>query len=142
MLLPNFSRYRSLTRGIVLRGESRRHFLRMLDPHHEFFEPANFWESEIVEGIVANTWRIYRIRFFEAAMINRDMQDYSPMFQCARGVTKAALAMRTSIGQSRILEILQRFENRYSRNAVGAFRLLLEVRAHKSSKNTSPETKQ
>ena len=58
----------------------------------------------------------------------------------ARGATKAALAMRTSIGQSRILEVLHRFENRYNRNATSAFRLLAELRSGQPNKTKPEET--
>ena len=127
----------------VLRRESRKAFLKILDTYQRALQPQNPWEADLVDDLVSNLWRKWRIRSLETALLNDDIADHAQF--CRRDKTDAtttvARAVRHSLIGSPVLDVLNRFETRYGRNATSALRLLFQLRAQSAGKENSKENR-
>jgi hypothetical protein len=124
---------------IALETESSQRLIAIEAMIEADLKPRTFVEELLVADFAANSWRKWRIRQMEKALMDYEISHH----ECAPGVpriaTKAALALRSADSGSGIFTLLGRFESRYARQMAGALRLLLQLRAARSSTQNQKE---
>jgi hypothetical protein len=124
---------------ILLPGEKIQGFIDMLSEFEHSLAPRGAVERMLVETIVINNWRSWRMRVLETALvrdeIDRRTQSYpvTDREDAKQDVCEAVGAYRSLTDQSRILELFRRGESRYTRGSDAALRLLLDLRQRKAA---------
>jgi len=124
---------------IVLPGEKVQVFIDMLAEFEHSLAPADPVEKMLVETIVINNWRSWRMRVLETALVVDEMDRRAESSPSAEGDEpfEVAKAYRSLADQSRILDLFRRGESRYTRGSAEALRLLLDLRQRKASPSAS-----
>ena len=135
----NATRHGLLSRTIVLSGENRKLFERLLADFTNEFQPATPVQNALVENMAVARWRQMRIWSMEKEELTHEMRsqqdDEAP-------VTRAALAFRSLSDNSRSLDLLNRYETRYDRQFSRALARLLQLKGHVDFCQTNPDNPQ
>jgi hypothetical protein len=115
----NALRHGMLAASIVLDGESKDRFLDLLNSLIEELEPADSWESAMVENMAIARWRQMRVWGMEKANLTQEIlkQESAALpGEAPKDLpTKAALAFRALSDSSRSLDLFNRYETCFYR---------------------------
>ena len=107
------------SRCVLLRNESEEDFIALRDLLVAHFEPANPYEADLVEQLVAARWRLDRVSSMETALLEVEIGRREPAiekeFQSCGPDIRNALAFRALFDESRVLAGLSRYESRFRR---------------------------
>ena len=121
----NRLRHGLLARSVVLDGENRTRFYRLLSELTAEFTPEGPVQNALVETMAVARWRQMRIWGMEKAGLDYQI---SKQDEPVDAPTKAALAFQTLSDSSRSLELINRYETRYDRQFNRALVRLLSLR--------------
>ena len=126
----NSRRHGLLAATIVLDGECLERFNFLLSNLIDQFQPRNVVESTLVETMAVARWRQMRLWAIEkAGLVHQMSQDGSnPGSPELDNPTRAAIAFRTLSDESRLLETIGRYENRFDRQFNSALDRLTKLR--------------
>jgi hypothetical protein len=116
---------------IILAGEDRGAFERLLAAYAERFQPADAVEMDMLQDIVIAKWRHRRGAAFEAATINDEVESqradtYRRRSESVSEHTRSALAYRDVENSTGIISAMNRHQGRQYREYRQAIRLLVE----------------
>ena len=109
---------------MLLRNENAEAFDGLTEKYIRRFQPRDGLELNIVEQMVAATWRLARCWDMQTQSLNLEMDND----QIEDIETLAARSFHTAIGNTPSLQLLHRFENSYERIFNRAIRTLANVR--------------
>jgi hypothetical protein len=122
----NSTRHGLLSNTVVLEGESKERFEELLSSLIAELKPHNIIESHLVETMAVAHWRYLRVVSIQKAEIDLEMArqavpDSKPV--------RAAIVFRNLADNSRVLDVLLRYEVAYDRQYARAVNTLLKLRA-------------
>ena len=120
-----------LARTVVLPNESKDRFIRLLRSLQKEFQPATAVERHLVETMTVARWRQLRVWALEKSAIGYQLRQRTadPDIAGEDDNTQTTLTLRDFTAQSRYLDHISRFENRFDRQYDRALRCLLSLRA-------------
>ena len=130
-----------LSESVVLEGESIERFNALHDEIFALVEPEGPIETSLAENMIMCRWRQMRLWVLESAAVNYEMRKQAPAHQNEDDPTRAALAHRTLIDETRSLEVLNRYETRFDRQFNRAIQRLQELQARRKKSNFADEPK-
>jgi hypothetical protein len=138
----------SITHGVfvsvvVLRNENNREFLTLEREYTEHYSPVGPSERKLVEEMAVCEWRQRRVWATETAGIDLQMDldaaEVENKFKRLDEPVRTAFAMKNLADNSSFLELMHRYETRFSRQYDRALRRLLELQ---DRRNRQPEPPQ
>jgi len=123
----NAARHHLLSSTIVLKGESVRAFNELFAALNLQFHPSNPAESKLVHAMAVAHWRQLRMWGIQTAGFQMEMSRQDP--SAGSAAVLAALAFRHLADNSRVLDLLHRYESAFERSYQRALSLLLKLRA-------------
>jgi hypothetical protein len=123
-----------LTKTIVLEGESKERFDELHCSLIAEFQPRTTTEAALVETMTIARWRLLRVLAIQKASLDLEMARQETELAPAY---RAALVFKELADNSRLLELLNRYEISYDRQFSRALSLLLKLRAN-SPQPTEP----
>jgi hypothetical protein len=116
---------------IILAGEDRGAFERLLAAYAERFQPVDAVEMDMLQDIVIAKWRHRRGAAFEAATIDDEVESqradtYRRRSESTSELTRSALAYRDVEDRTGIISAMNRHQARQYREYRQAIRLLVE----------------
>jgi hypothetical protein len=131
------------TSPVVLRNENNQEFLTLEREYTEHYSPLGPSERKLVEEMVVCEWRQRRVWAAETAGIDLQMDLDAPglqkEFEQLDEPVRAAIAIKNLADNSSFLELMQRYETRFSRQYDRALRRLLDLQ---DRRNRQPEPPQ
>ncbi len=128
------------SRRVILEVEPTDQFQTLRDLYLAHFQPADPFETDLVEQLVAARWRIERAWSLETALLDVEIARRQPIveeeFKVCDAETRAALAFRALSDDSRALANIGRYESRYRRIYDKILKTLTILRAHRKPQNT------
>jgi hypothetical protein len=123
----NAIRHGILTKTVVLEGESKERFDELQSALIAEFQPRSTTETALVETMAIARWRLLRVLAIQKASLDLEMarqeSGVSPAY-------RAALVFKNLADNSRLLEVLSRYEVSYDRQFSRALSLLLKLRGN------------
>jgi hypothetical protein len=116
-----------LAKTVVLEGENRQLFRKLLTEFMDEFQPATAVERALVETLAVTRWRQLRLWGIEKAGLTHQMANQDQSIEDE--ATRAALAFQS---QMRSLELLNRYEARYDRQFNRALVRLTNMRENRT----------
>jgi hypothetical protein len=117
-----------LAESIVLGCESPDRFLAVLQSLLDEFEPQTPFEESLIEAMAAARWRQMRIWSMEKANMENRMQMRAEMSSAEEEpATRAAMAFRALGDDGRSLDLINRYESRFERQYLRAYRCFMEA---------------
>jgi hypothetical protein len=117
-----------LSNSVILEGESEQRLQTLHDEIFALLEPEGPLEIALAENMVMCRWRLMRLWVLEAATVNHEIRKQSEANAEEDNATKAALAQRALIDESRQLEVLSRYETRFDRQFSRALQRFNELK--------------
>jgi hypothetical protein len=118
---------------LLLSNESPERFEMLHSAYVEQFRPANDFEADLVEQMVAAKWRQRRLWGIESALFDHEMdtqeEEIDKKYEQIDQPTRLALAFKSLADNSNSLHLLTRYEARLHRQYEKALEQLLAVRA-------------
>jgi hypothetical protein len=116
---------------VILAGEDRGAFERLLAAYAERFQPVDAVEMDMLQDIVIAKWRHRRGAAFEAATIDDEVESqradtYRRRSESTSELTRSALAYRDVEDRTGIISAMNRHQARQYREYRQAIRLLVE----------------
>ena len=130
-----------LSESVVLEGESIERFDALHDEIFALVEPEGPIETSFAENMVMCRWRQMRLWVLESAAVNHEMRKQAPAHQNEDDPTRAALAHRALIDETRSLEVLNRYETRFDRQFNRAIQQLHELQTRRKKSDFADEPK-
>jgi hypothetical protein len=117
-----------LSKKVVLAGESQEEFDALLASFLDEHQPETPTEHDFIEKMAAARWRQERVWNCETAGLNNEIR--RPRYQEGEDyATLTFVAFRTLSDDSRVLELLNRYEARFERQFRAALTAFLSLRA-------------
>jgi hypothetical protein len=134
------------TNAVVLHHESEEDFAALRDRYYERFRPTCEPESDLVDQMIAATWRLRRISAVETAAIDHAMDaqrtDLDTTYKSLDPETRTHFAFQKLHKESDAVTAYQRFQAAQIRQYDRAYRNLRSLQAQTSqSEPTFSETK-
>jgi len=128
--------HRVLAQSIVLRCEDQDRFRAFVRKFHREFRPLTVTETSLVNTMASARWRLMRISHIESATVDLEYivqidPEVAPLDYGA--ADKAALAYRSTVRNSRVLDFVHRSEMRLQRQFDNALTNLLRLRARRGA---------
>jgi hypothetical protein len=131
------------TSPVVLRNENNQEFLALEREYTEHYSPLGPSERKLVEEMAVCEWRQRRVWSTETAGIDLQMDLDAPgiekEFEQLDEPVRAAIAIKNLADNSSFLELMHRYETRFSRQYDRALRRLLDLQ---DRRNRQPEPPQ
>jgi hypothetical protein len=127
----NALKHGMLSGAIVLQGESKDRFDKLVATLYEEFQPQTPFEESLIDNMAVARWRQTRIWSMEKAGMDYEVRrqaEISNAVLTEDNATRASLAFRTLSDDSRSMELINRYDSRYERQYYRAHRRFLEVR--------------
>ena len=128
---------------IVLDCESPDEFKKFEARYIAMHQPANAAESDLVEQMIANQWRIRRARTMETGLVDCEMAvkraEVLKKFPNADTVVHMAQACRSLADDSRSLALLSRYESRHQRAYERAYKTLRDLQQARQTTRAAVE---
>ena len=122
----NSTRHGLLSQTVVLEGESKERFEELLLALTAELKPRTTIEASLVETMAVARWRQLRVLGIQKAEFDLEMaRQAAPESKPVR----AAIVFRNLADNSRVLDVLLRYEVAYDRQFFRALNLLLKFRA-------------
>ena len=122
----NSTRHGLLSQTVVLEGESKERFEELLLALTAELKPRTTIEASLVETMAVARWRQLRVLGMQKAEFDLEMARQAvPESKPVR----AAIVFRNLADNSRVLDVLLRYEVAYDRQFFRALNLLLKLRA-------------
>jgi hypothetical protein len=130
----NSTRHGLLSNTVVLEGESKDRFEELLCSLTAELKPRNTIEVSLVETMAVARWRYLRVLSIQKVEIDLEMvrqavPDSKPV--------RAAIVFRNLADNSRVLDVLLRYEVAFDRQYARALNLLLKLRTSASLLNVT-----
>ena len=107
------------SRAIVLSNESESDFEKLLESYLAQFNPQSEIEASLVQQLVAARWRMERVWAVETALLDLEMVEQrdavDQKYEFIEEVARTALAFRALCDNSRVLNLLSRYESQFRR---------------------------
>jgi hypothetical protein len=117
-----------LSKKVVLAGESQEEFDALLASFLDEHQPETATERDLIERMAAARWRQERVWSVETAGLNNEIR--RPRYHEGEDyATLTFVALRTLSDDSRVLDLLQRYDARFERQFRAALTALLNLRA-------------
>jgi hypothetical protein len=126
-----------LAANILTKDEHVSAFLDLCRQLQDEFQPATPFEESLVQTMAVASWRRERIWNVERASLDLEM---SKEDQCRAPDELTALAFSKLANESRVLDLIHRYETRYERQYFRAHKRLLEVQAARLNKKDADPT--
>jgi len=135
------------SRTVLLKNESEEDFNALHDLLVDHFQPANPYETDLVERLVAARWRLDRVSSMETALLEVEVARREPEiekeFKSCCPEVRNALAFRALFDESRVLAGLSRYESRFRRTCEKLTKELNSLRAlRKLNEGPNPKNDQ
>src|SRR5579872_2956474 len=122
----NSTRHGMLAQAIVLDGESQDRFEDLLTDFTAQFNPRTTAEAAIVETMAIARWKQMRIWGVQKAGFNLEMAKLNS--NCNVPATRAYMVFKGQADNSRVLDLLYRYETGYDRQFCRAYAFYLKLR--------------
>jgi hypothetical protein len=121
----NSTRHHLLSRSVLLDNERPEAFADLLAGLTREFNPQTETQRALVETMAVSRWRQMRVWAVERATLQSamDAQDAGT----SPSATRAALAFRSLADESRVLDLLHRYETRFDRQFSRSLNLLMKL---------------
>jgi len=126
----NGIRHGILANTVVLEGESKDCFEQLLAELTKELQPQTPTESALVETMAIARWRQMRIWGIEKASFDLEMA--RPEQAAHSKPIRAAIVFRNLADNSRVLDLLQRYETGFDRQFCRALSLFMKLRASRN----------
>jgi hypothetical protein len=130
----NAIKHGMFARSILLPGESRERFLKLLAALTTEFEATTPNELALVETMAFSRWRVLRSWTFQAAQVSREQRLQGDSAADEDPPTRAVLALNTLNQPPNLLETLSRLEIRFDRQYHRAADRLARLKREKNEK--------
>jgi hypothetical protein len=131
------------TSAVVLRNENNQEFLALEREYTEHYSPLGPSERKLVEEMAVCEWRQRRVWATETAGIDLQMDLDAPglekEFEQLDEPVRAAIAIKNLADNSSFLELMHRYETRFSRQYDRALRRLLDLQDRRSRQPEPPQ---
>ncbi len=121
----NSLRHGALAGLVLLSEEKQSVFTGLLADLTREFNPQTEAQRVLVEGLAIARWRTLRIWAVEGATLEAAIQQQPP--SDLPSADRVALAFKTLADNSRVLDLLARYESRYERQFARSLNLLLKL---------------
>jgi hypothetical protein len=118
-----------LAKIILLKAENLDVVANLFAAFERDLQPRNEVERALVENLAISRWRMLRLWAIERANLQKEIDKLDPLEAGDDPATCAALAFRALGDESRILDLLNRYEARFERQFNRALALLLQLGA-------------
>ena len=132
----NATRHGTVCKAIVVEGEDCARFAALLASLRADIEPRNAIEDGIVEDLAACRWRHRRVLAMETACLTREVRRQDPETAAEAPAIRVARAIGSLAAQSRTLELINLYEQRYDRQYTRILRRLSAIRALRDREKT------
>jgi len=122
----NGIRHGILTQTVVLEGESKDRFEELHAALIAEFQPRTTTEAALVETMAIARWRLLRVLAIQKAGLDLEMARQESQ---ASPAYRAAIVFKNLADNSRLLDLLSRYEISFDRQFSRALSLLLKLRA-------------
>jgi hypothetical protein len=116
---------------VVLRNENNQEFLKLEQEYTEYYSPVGPAERKLIEEMSVCEWRQRRVWTTETAGIDLQMdldaKEIEKKFNRIDEPVRTAIALKNLADNSSFLELMHRYETRFSRQYDRALRRLLEL---------------
>lgn len=116
-----------LASTVVLPDEDPQSFADLHSAMERDLKPQNPAQRALVESMAVSRWRILRFWAIERSTLETEMRKHDRV--AGAPAARAALAFRTLSDESRILDLLHRYETRFDRQYARSLTLLLDLQA-------------
>ncbi|MBV8846722.1 MAG: hypothetical protein JO307_28270 [Bryobacterales bacterium] len=136
----NATRHGLLSNTIVLEGESKERFEELLASLTAELKPRNTTEAALVETMAAARWRHLRVLSIQKAQFDIEMAREAAV---PSSPVRAAIVFKKLSDNSRVLDVLLRYEVAFDRQFCRALNMLMKLRSSERifdvSENEPPE---
>ena len=122
----NAVRHGILARTIVLDEEDEEAFKAFVRALQKEMAPRTENEAAMIETAAASRWRLMRVWAMEREALRLEMGKYDEAEHAP--AERATLAFRSLSEETRMLDVLHRYEVRYNRQYIGALREFVALR--------------
>src|SRR5450755_1001260 len=122
----NSTRHGMLAQTVVLDGESKSRFEELLTAYIDLIKPRSAGEAAIVETMTIARWKQMRIWGIEKAGFQLELSRESSAF--GANATRGYLTFKKLADNSRVLDLLHRYETGYERQFCRAYAFLIKLR--------------
>lgn len=129
----NGTRHGILAKTVVFEGESKDRFEELLAELTEELQPQTVNETALVETMAIAHWRQMRIWAIQKSSFDLEMA--RPEHAAYHGPVRAAVVFRDLADNSRVIDLLQRYETTFDRQFFGALSLLIKLRTARNQKS-------
>jgi hypothetical protein len=129
----NALRHGLLAATVVLQHEDTENFQTYLEEHIERFQPADYVEMNVVEEMVAATWRLHRSWALQTRLLDKEIDTHT-----GEEVADAMAASVAKLAAEPGLALLQRYETRLHLVYHRCIATLARLRASRRSSPAAP----
>jgi len=122
----NSTRHGLLSNTVILEGESKERFEELLASLTTELRPRNTTEAALVETMAVARWRWLRVLSIQKTQLDIEMAGEAAV---ASGPVRAAIAFKKLSDNSRVLDVLLRYEVAFDRQFCRALNTLMKIRA-------------
>ena len=125
---------------ILIDGESRTLFARLVDSLIDEHQPETATEFALVQKLAASHWRLQRAWAIEAAGFSREMKLQAASLTHESHHSRASLAFNALANKGRQLDLMNRYQRTFDRESYRALAALQHLKAQKNAGTTgTPE---
>jgi len=130
----NSLRHGMFARYLILEGESREAFKRLIETLEQVFEPTDDYECSLLDKMALAQWRHIRLVGMEKAAMDTQAarQQDTPVDDPS---ARAFFAFQSLAEHNKTLNLMNRYEIRCDRQYETALRMLLRYRKSQKNKN-------
>ena len=135
----NGTKHGLLSNAILVDGESRAHFVEILNTLENDYQPADHTERTLIQAMAVAEWRRLRLWTVETAGINQEQRLQSDSTRGESPAICTLLAIRACAADTGILNTLRRYEVQFDNQYNRALDRLLRVRSQKTPLPREPK---
>jgi hypothetical protein len=127
---------------VVMPNEDLEAYHRFTDSFHEDHKPSGALETQLVQSIADDYWRLNRAKNLEGHLFALFIHEKAPGIETSNEQVRDALAMADGLReQTKALATLSMHQQRINRTILSNVKLLKELQAERSSKERSDMTR-
>ena len=115
-------------------------FQKMEDDYAATYQPASRVEQDLVDEMVASSWRLNRIRMIETVLLNTEVYRRPRQKDPSLSSIELADAFRALADDSNALALVLRYQTRLQRTHERCFLILRDVQRERKSQAAVPAT--
>ena len=121
---------------ILIDGESRTLFDRLVDSLIDEHQPETATEFALVQKLAASHWRLQRAWAIEAAGFSREMKLHADALPAESHHSRASLAFTALANKGRQLDLMNRYQRTFDRESYRALAALQHLKVQKNAGTT------